>query len=76
MNRGFVVSFLLIILGGIFKLSHLLLDTELFQFELWLIGLLCIALGNMGIGFYIMISLIKDYFQKSSEYHGLQEENS
>ena len=76
MSKGFVVSFLLIFLGSVFKFTHLLIHVELFQIELWVIGLFCITLGNLGIGIYIMVSLIKNHFQKTRKFHKLLENNS
>jgi len=59
MKKGIVVSIGLIILGFVFEYIYFATDITIFEFKSWLLGVICMTLGMLGILYYAIVPFLE-----------------
>jgi len=64
MKKGIIISIGLIVLGSIFECLHFASDHDFLEIKLWLLGVICITLGVLGLIWNIIIPLLENRAKK------------
>ena len=64
MKKGIVVSIVLIGLGLVFECLHFATNIEFLEIKFWLLGVISIAIGILGILWYTIIPLLENRAKK------------
>lgn len=60
MKKGLVISISLIVVGFIFECLHFGTSIRLLEIKFWLIGLIAMVLGVLGILWYAIVPLLEN----------------
>ena len=60
MKKGTIISIGLIILGFIFECLHFGTDIRFFEFKFWLLGIITMTLGMLGILWFTVVPLLEN----------------
>lgn len=64
MKKGIIVSIALIGLGFVIEWLHFAADIEFLEINFWVLGIISIALGIIGILWYTIVPLLEDRAKK------------
>ncbi len=76
MKKGLIISIILMVLGFIFECLYLLTDIRLFQVKLWVLGIVLLILGFLGILWYGVVPIMEDRADKLGRFKGQQKKRS
>ena len=60
MKKGTVISIFLFVLGLVFEGVHLLTDLRFFQFKFWILGVVFMIIGFLGIIWFGIVPLMEN----------------